>query len=112
MSGYEFHVPPAQRITGYQCANHHSGKVFPNVFAHDQNRNHATRGAGFFARVSAAIISMRAERSIVLAHAQVQTPEYSLHLECHDVKANVMAVLDALKAFASMRFRFRAAHLL
>ena len=39
----EFHARPARRIIGYECKN--CEKVFANVFAYDQHRNHAsTRG--------------------------------------------------------------------
>jgi hypothetical protein len=43
MDAHAFNAPPARRIIGYQCTNPHCGKVFTNVFAYDQHRNHATR---------------------------------------------------------------------
>ena len=37
-----FNARPARRIIGYQCKNPNCLKVFPNVFAYNMHRNHAT----------------------------------------------------------------------
>ena len=42
MDAHAFNAPPSRRIIGYQFTNQHYGKVFTNVFAYDQHRNHAT----------------------------------------------------------------------
>jgi hypothetical protein len=55
-----FNAPPARRIIGYQCTIPHCGKVFTNVFAYDQYRNHATR-----AGTLCASIKMREELTAV-----------------------------------------------
>ena len=39
----EFNSQPARRILGYQCANPNCLKVFGNLHAYDQHRNHKTR---------------------------------------------------------------------
>ena len=38
----EFNAQPARRILSYECKNPNCGKLFANVFAYDQHRNHAT----------------------------------------------------------------------
>ena len=47
MDAHAFNAPPARRMIGYQCTNSHGPtlqkKLFTNVFAYDQHRNHATR---------------------------------------------------------------------
>jgi hypothetical protein len=43
MDAHAFNATPARRIIGYQCTNPHCGKLFTNVFAYDQHRNHAAR---------------------------------------------------------------------
>jgi hypothetical protein len=43
MDALAFNAPASRRIIGYQCRNPHCGKVFMNVFAYEQHRNHSTR---------------------------------------------------------------------
>ena len=43
MDAHAFNAPASRRIIGYQCKNPRCGKVFANVFAYEQLRNHATR---------------------------------------------------------------------
>ncbi len=45
MDAHAFNAPASRRIIGYQCKNplgHAAEKVFANVFAYEQHRNHAT----------------------------------------------------------------------
>jgi hypothetical protein len=60
MDAHAFNAPPARRIIGYLCTNPHCGKLFTNVFAYDQHRNHATR-----AGTLCASIKMRGELTAV-----------------------------------------------
>jgi hypothetical protein len=60
MDAHAFNAPPARRIIGYQCTNPHCGKLFTNVFAYDQHRNHAIR-----AGTLCASIKMREELTAV-----------------------------------------------
>ncbi len=57
MDAHAFNAPPPLR---YQWTNPHCGKVFTNVFAYDQHRNHATR-----AGTLCASILMREELTVV-----------------------------------------------
>ena len=43
MDALALNAPASRRIIGYQCRNPHCGKVFMNVFAYEQHRNHSTR---------------------------------------------------------------------
>jgi hypothetical protein len=60
MDAHAFNAPPALRIIRYQCTNPHCGKLFTNVFAYDQHRNHAIR-----AGTLCASIKMREELTAV-----------------------------------------------
>ena len=51
MDAHAFNAPPSRRIIGYQCTNPHCRKVFTNVFAYDQHRNHATRAGTLCASI-------------------------------------------------------------
>jgi hypothetical protein len=51
MDAHAFNAPPSRRIIGYQCTNPHCGKVFSNLFAYDQHRNHATRAGTLCASI-------------------------------------------------------------
>ena len=41
MQAHSLNAPASRRIIGYQCKNPTCGKVFANLFAYDQHRNHA-----------------------------------------------------------------------
>lgn len=43
MDAHAFNAPASRRIIGYQCKNPRCGKVFANVFAYEQHRNHSSR---------------------------------------------------------------------
>ena len=43
MQAHSLNAPASRRIIGYQCKNPTCGKVFANLFAYDQHRNHATK---------------------------------------------------------------------
>ncbi len=51
MDAHALNAPPARRMIGYQCTNPHYGKVFTNVFAYDQHRNHAIRAGTLCASI-------------------------------------------------------------
>ncbi len=51
MDAHAFNAPPPLRIIWYQCTHPHCGKVFTNVFAYDQRRNHATRAGSLCASI-------------------------------------------------------------
>ena len=56
MQAHTLSAPASRRIIGYQCKNPTCGKVFANLFAYDQHRNHATK-----AGTLCASLTMRAE---------------------------------------------------
>ena len=56
MQAHSLNAPASRRIIGYQCNNPTCGKVFANLFAYDQHRNHATK-----AGTLCASLTMRAE---------------------------------------------------
>jgi hypothetical protein len=47
MQAHSLNAPSSRRIIGYQCKNPVCGKVFANLFAYDQHRNHATKAGTF-----------------------------------------------------------------
>ena len=73
MDAHAFNAPPPWRIIGYQCTNPHCGKVFTNVFAYDQHRNHATRAGSRCASImmrEELTAVRRADRSSAVLSAQ------------------------------------------
>ncbi len=76
MHAHSLNAPASRRIIGYQCKNPVCGKVFANLFAYDQHRNHATK-----AGTLCASLTMRAEltgvrrldRPIPALHARPRT---------------------------------------
>ena len=71
MQAYTLNAPGSRRIIGYQCKNPVCGKVFANLFAYDQHRNHATK-----AGTLCASLTMRAELTCV---RRVDRPIPDLH---------------------------------
>jgi hypothetical protein len=73
MDAHAFNAPSPRRIIGYQRTNPHCGKVFTNVFAYDQHRNHATRAgtlcAGIMMREELTAVR-RADRSSAVLSAR------------------------------------------
>ena len=51
MDAHAFNAPASRRIIGYQCKHPRCGKVFANVFAYEQDRNHATRAGTLCASI-------------------------------------------------------------
>ena len=56
MQAHSLNAPGSRRIIGYQCKDPVCSKVFANLFAYDQHRNHATK-----AGTLCASLTMRAE---------------------------------------------------
>jgi hypothetical protein len=85
MDAHAFNVPPARRIIGYQCTNPHCGKVFTNVFAYDQHRNHATRAETLCASImmrEELTAVRRADRSSAVLSARPPSGGKSMHTAC------------------------------
>ncbi len=51
MHAHAFDAPASRRIIGYQCKNPRCGKVFANIFAYEQHRNHASRAGTLCASI-------------------------------------------------------------
>ena len=90
MDAHAFNAPPSRRIIGYQFTNQHCRKVFTNVFAYDQHRNHATK-----AGTLCASLTMRAELTGV---RRVDRPVPVLH-------ARPLPGLDGANSAKRMRMR-------
>ena len=71
MQAHSLNAPSSRRIIGYQCKNPVCGKVFANLFAYDQHRNHATK-----AGTLCASLTMRVELTGV---RRVDRPIPDLH---------------------------------
>ena len=84
MNAHAFNAPPSQ------FTNPHCGKVFTNVFAYDQQRNHATK-----AGTLCASLTMRAELTGV---RRVDRPVPVLH-------ARPLPGLDGANSAKRMRMR-------
>ncbi len=73
MDAHAFNASPPRRIIGYQCTNSHFGKVFTNVFAYNQHRNHATQEGTLCASImmrEELTAVRRADRSSAVLSAQ------------------------------------------
>jgi hypothetical protein len=75
IQAHSFNAPGSRRIIGYQCENPVCGKVFANLFAYDQHRNHATK-----AGTLCASLTMRTELTGV---RRVDRPLPDLHARPH-----------------------------
>jgi hypothetical protein len=71
MQAHSLNAPGSRRIIGYQCKDPVCSKVFANLFAYDQHRNHATK-----AGTLCASLTMRAELTGV---RRVDRPIPDLH---------------------------------
>ncbi len=76
MQAHSLNAPNSRRIIGYQCKNPVCGKVFANVFAYDQHRNHATQAGTLCASLTMCVELTglrRVERPIPDLHARPST---------------------------------------
>ena len=90
MQAHSLNALASRRIIGYQCKNPTCGKVFANLFAYDQHRNHATK-----AGTLCASLTMRAELTGV---RRVDRPVPVLH-------ARTLPGLDGANSAKRMRMR-------
>ena len=90
MQAHSLNALASRRIIGYQCKNPTCGKVFANLFAYDQHRNHATK-----AGTLCASLTMRAELTGV---RRVDRPVPVLH-------ARQLPGLDGANSAKRMRMR-------
>ncbi len=71
MQANTLNAPGSRRIIGYQCKNPVCGRVFANLFAHDQHCNHTTKAGSLCTS-----LTMRAELNGV---RRVDRPIPDLH---------------------------------
>jgi hypothetical protein len=76
MQAHSLNAPSSRRIIGYQCKNPVCGKVFANLFAYDQHRNHATKAETLCASLTIRVELTgvrRVDRPIPDLHARPST---------------------------------------